>query len=122
MDYELANQLKEAGFPFLGESLELGDEVAFGLPALKGKLLSIEHGTAKVRVGGLGVHQVPDYTLHNWRVPTLEELIEACRPRFFSLVDNVRNWRAQSQNAEFNTEGSTPEEAVAQLWLALNKK
>ena len=56
-------------------------------------------------------------------VPTLEELIEACGSRFRTLnkAESADGWYA------FNVEthswfGSTPTEAVALLWLALNSQ
>lgn len=59
--------------------------------------------------------------------PTLEELIEACGDQFYSLVFALDNdWRAFSEKDQWNTvataDGKTPTEAVARLWLALNKK
>jgi hypothetical protein len=67
----------------------------------------------------------PDVSFY---VPTLSELIEACGEMFGSLVKSTHfgatMWLAHSRNARpAKTEGgSTPEEAVARLWLALNKK
>lgn len=59
-------------------------------------------------------------------VPTLSELIEACGDGFDWLV----RYPARPDRALYYlavggktcNEGSTPEEAVASLWLALNKK
>lgn len=58
--------------------------------------------------------------------PTLSELIEACGISFFDLrryVDkNSLVWAASGIKSWGNYEiGSTPEEAVANLWLELNK-
>lgn len=65
-------------------------------------------------------------------VPTLSELIDACGPDFVALVRwEVNLWTASNcerdtpmvhRGMEIKTEGSTPEEAVANLWLELNKK
>ena len=60
-------------------------------------------------------------------LPTLSELIEACGNRFFALyapgkLDAIQEWQAQ-EDSEFApriTGGTTPEEAVARLWIALN--
>ena len=59
--------------------------------------------------------------------PTLSELIEACGEKIwkleFSSTESI--WRAFSQNSRLligSCKGSTPEEAVANLWLELNKK
>ncbi len=49
--------------------------------------------------------------------PTLTELIEACKDRFNSLYINHErnNWTATCNNFAFTA--STPEEAVAKLWI-----
>jgi hypothetical protein len=62
-------------------------------------------------------------------VPTLSELIDACADNFEQLEKVVNDlgafeaghkWQAVAQ---FNhTCGATPEEAVARLWLTLNRK
>jgi hypothetical protein len=98
MDYELAKQLKEAGFP--------QREVRF-------------KGTEAIR-DMLG----PDE-------PTLDELIEACgkelkgKENFRFTLRYETTWVASYtwyEEDELSCEGSTPEEAVTKLWLALNKK
>jgi hypothetical protein len=88
MNYELAKQLKEAGFP--------------ETDCLCGS----------------------DYGDH----PSLSELIEACGDNHFELerdwFNGTDKWRALYW-FEGNVKsgfGSTPEEAVAKLWIALNKK
>lgn len=67
--------------------------------------------------------------------PTLTELIEACGEQFASLEKGLTTkeqlWLATGgkyhgeddgpYRYEFELFGSTPEEAVARLWLALNK-
>lgn len=53
--------------------------------------------------------------------PTLEELIEACaKPITIYIEDN--NCDAEQAGSEICGHGSSPTEAVARLWLALNKK
>jgi hypothetical protein len=55
-------------------------------------------------------------------VPTLEELIEACGDKFFRLVrKHDGTFLAESVDYDIG-DGTTPAEAVARLWLALNKK
>lgn len=66
----------------------------------------------------------------NW-VPTLSELIEVCvemdHEKTFNL-ENIKDnalWWAEMRHFGIiiaQTKGSDPEEAVAKLWLALNKK
>ena len=55
-------------------------------------------------------------------LPTLSELIEACGDDFKKLIKDSSPWRADGWNGKeiFEGHGSTPEEAVANLWLALN--
>lgn len=94
--YELAKELKDAGFP---------------QPLLSP---TIPTNMALVRP----VHY-----------PTLSELIEACGQKFsylkrFDPMDKGKyHWEAYSTlNTSLIGGGSTPEEALANLWLALNKK
>jgi hypothetical protein len=100
MDYELAKELKGAGFP-------------------QHHLEGVTATTTETERG-----EEPCYK------PTLEELIEACGAGFANLEredegpeDGGVQWIAFKANTigEGGT-GSTPTEAVAKLWLALNKK
>lgn len=107
MNYELAKELKDAGFwkseyvnnwldTFHKEGrIEMWEEVATSLDFL----------------------------------PTLSELIEACGDRSYTLVkmiiDGEEVYSFCESGGGFGCDygkGSTPEEAVAQLWLAINKK
>jgi hypothetical protein len=99
MTYELAKQLKDAGFPNMQW---MGYLTSIGIESFE----KDKHG------------------------PTLSELIEACGTGFGNLIlGQNRNlpplWKATAAGAvneeRFNL-GSTPEEAVAKLWLALNRK
>ena len=93
MDYELAKKLKDSGFPNYEEDW---------------------------------VDEVGHVVLH----PTLSELIEACGDNFLSLdssriKDKTDKWTASGADIkDFFREGvgSTPEESVANLWLALQGK
>lgn len=58
--------------------------------------------------------------VNNKRFPTLSELIEACGDKFNTLERIRTSWTAQGGGEEGY--GGTPEEAVSNLWLALNKK
>jgi len=97
VDYELAKKLKDAGYKF---------------PA--------NDGCANCW-GDLG--QGCSEECGKEHCPTLSELIEACGDGFGKLEKHRPNigWGAYADNGidEF---GLTPEEAVARLWLALNKK
>jgi len=100
MTYELCKQLKEAGFP-KHKCPDIGmDEIVCGMCG-----------------GGIN--------------PTLSELIEACGERFWKLEKRLTCWRAMSMMLSDKKDGNdgligceefSPEEAVAKLWLELNKK
>jgi hypothetical protein len=120
MPYELAQQLKDAGFP-----QEAGKDFGsyYALPPANspapgwGKMglsvLFTEERRAEYEKETPGVLA---------KVPMLETLIEACG-KFFRLdqLVNSGTWLAFSKY-DHAEEGSTPTEAVARLWLALNKK
>jgi hypothetical protein len=113
MNYELAKQLKEAGFP---QNLDGNRNIA--------------GGPMMFEVG------LPDK--ERCYVPTLSELIEACgiqfdklyyRPIGSNLEDGKGAWFARKMYPldyrplkMLDQRGSTPDEAVARLWLALNQK
>jgi hypothetical protein len=80
MNYELAKELKDAGFP----------------------VVTYED---------------------TFNYPTLEELIEACTKNMphFRLVLKAQTWVADFDD-DFKREGTSPTEAVARLWLTLNRK
>lgn len=93
MDYELAKQLEDAGYDYPWV------EKASFLDGQK--------------------------TIYYY-YPTLSELIEACGE--VTLCGYKNSWEAYSTSAPHidssykSSTGKTPEEAVARLWLALNKK
>jgi hypothetical protein len=104
MKYELAKQLKEAGFP-----------------------QSRKYGYETMMPEGFDSHGVKaiDFEAAKVNVPTLSELIEACGESFRDLScyhgapDD--QWEARGLTEE-QERGSSPEVAVANLWLALNSK
>lgn len=100
MHYELAKALEDAGFPAGGK-------------------------------GSYVTHPDKIVVRREDRVycPTLSELIEACGEKFDSLIYYPHKigekWKADAQldvGHGYSCDGSTPEIAVARLWLALNKK
>ena len=98
MTYELAKELKDAGFPQGGKG-----SCCYPKDAL--------------------VVRLPDRAY----MPLLSELIDACGDGFSSLqriqwetADVV--WYAYDVSTKDSGKSSTPEEAVGRLWLALNKK
>lgn len=102
MNYELTLKLKETGFPL--KKCSVGPDCA--------QWLYFKNKEA--------IH-----------TPTLSELIEACGDEFHCLIhatnmgvdSNHSFWSAGIDNVVLNwSNGATPEEAVANLWLALNEK
>lgn len=118
MNYELAKELKDAEFPQYGDGY-----------------FAREHGDAQLRSMGRAYvsSDCPNalQTALNTSeevvfFPTLSELIEACGERFGSVGKNSLDvndyvWEAWDNDCYVDF-GDTPEEAVARLWLALNKK
>lgn len=105
MNYELVLELKKAGFPQEGN----GESTINPYCPNAGK-----------------PHEDDDCVIY---CPTLSELIEACGEPFLLLKQNIseptfKRWEAGSYwNKKTNQcFAITPEEAVARLWLALNKK
>lgn len=127
LTYELAKKLKEAGFP----QKKIG-YVWFFRKAVNNYFIQREAGWLKVYTKNA------DNLKNEWYfVPTLEELIEACGDRFEYLyradedMKEVGIYWICGQNPsgegdEFKMnpsgQGKTPSEAVANLWLQLNKK
>ncbi len=104
MNYELAKQLKDAEYPqLLGNYLKEDDSV---------QIYKDEHNLYPSR--GSLVYS-----------PTLSELIEACGEGWFSLRKEGEVWRAEHPHKTLRLiiigEDFTPEEAVARLWLELQK-
>lgn len=96
MTYELAKELKDAGFP--------------------------QHPYNAMCFCGAKTVDDPHH-------PTLSELIEACGEGFSRLLNHKKyGWVAYptiewtGEHATHVSYEKTPEEAVARLWLALNKK
>lgn len=108
MNYSLAKQLKDSGFP-QGNALKK----AYLIP--DGKESSMDSvGAYLSGEESIGVYE-----------PTLEELIEACEQLTFTfgLEKHTNDWRAgtlETGGVKEMSVGSTPTEAVARLWLALN--
>ena len=113
MTYELAKELKDAGLTqnFNGHSYFCSK-------------------TKSIRSTNPDRLYLPD----DIAIPTLSELIKACGRKFFGLrhAQLQKGWYADARKiyspayrgkkivtTQF---GKTPEEAVARLWLALNKK
>lgn len=99
-EYELAKELKDAGFP---QEFKLGSWVC-------------EHGDDSYEKKCQCYGDLLFYS------PTLSELIEACgiTIKLWCLKDGRGGVQLEGQSLEDVVYYSTPEEAVARLWLALN--
>ena len=123
MTYELALALKNAGFPQQGDYCYVAVDTK-GDWTYEKRYIGNIHSALLRRVN------IAAYT------PTLEELISACgreqtfseETHYFSLETDSENWWAgyvdnvKSELFAVRQKGSTPTIAVANLWLALNKK
>lgn len=136
MNYELAKQLKEAGFSQIGK----GDMWLLDDPSLfedkRNQTVSVLTRDDYIRNTSIERNKYGE----DLYIPTLEELIEECGDMFLSLrqdfmFDNINSfqWYADSRCFECKCdseecggtnwrigEGKTPIEAVAKLWLELN--
>lgn len=118
MKYELAKELKDAGFPQETEKRYEKDSWTWGYKHEGWRIWSCEDRSQ----GEIGP-----------AAPTLPELIGACSEsfrvleRFPLLGDTEKEWFAYGvlertvTQTEVGMGGRTPEIAVARLWLALNK-
>ncbi len=120
MTYDLVIDLKNAGYPQMWKDIVSG-----------GKIYAIKKGS-----GGIFLLSTNDISLYNdyekegiVYIPSLSELIEACGRRFACLtLSNDGTFTAMDYDTfgrsshSIQGSGSTPEEAVANLWLELNKK
>lgn len=111
IDYKLAKELREAGFPQGWRE---------GMSYYDRNCVYVASGCSEYN------HDLDV----GWKIPTLEELIKACGERFYNLIQSDDVWIAASVEEEEKDKwifsgsetGKTPIEAVARLWLALNKK
>ena len=112
MTYQLAKQLKDAGYPQDGGCGVYLDET-------------------KEQFFGRAYQQIPEpFTV----IPTLSELIDACGDRFGVLIRYTNAWKVYDVKADIAVmngdpetqgiavTGETPEEAVAKLYLKLHEK
>lgn len=111
MNYRLAKQLKEAGFP--------------QKPPFELWCITCE----KWRDIGCLQSDLASFDKHEReavKIPTLSELIEACGEDFYALFHDQMKWEAWKNKIDGSlhraSEADTPEEAVALLWLEINKE
>lgn len=117
MNYELAKKLKDAGFPQrVTYSTEYTGAKAY---TSDGELIEFDDGFWR---NGSPIYYVP----------TLSELIDVCGEDFRMLLLHTQYKKKLSEPWETipnkkrrpeikGCKGKTPEEAVANLWLVLNK-
>ena len=123
MDYKLAKELKDAGFP--QEPNGQVDEV-FGDTRHSEYILWKEDACSPTVIAGTddyknGIRRGDNLV----KRPTLSELIEACGDEFKKMWRHSDgSWSAfsgtRSQKNILKSSGATPEIAVAKLWLALH--
>ena len=98
MTYEIAKKLKDAGFP-------IKTIPAYDNAGKNAKLVDAEF---------------------EFLAPTLSKLIEACNGKLTELKYDDTGFKLILRWAAFSDkergDGNSPEEAVANLWLELNKK
>lgn len=114
MTYKLAKELKDAGFPqsLCSRWMTVDNSYSGALPE-------------NIKNGDIITFQPKDGAVAN---PSLSELIEACGDKFMDLrykqLGDNPPWYCCGNNlgGTHCLAGRTPSEAVARLWLALNKK
>lgn len=107
MNYELAKKLKDAGFP----RPQGGSDWCY--EAYKGRI-TLENQYDDSHCGEILCD-----------APSLSELINACGDDLYAIYNHRKEWQAHSNSDQWDTlisHGSTPEVAVARLYLELNKK
>jgi hypothetical protein len=115
MNYDLAKQLKEAGFYQNGDGKTLMRENADGSEGvydeMNDRTMFLEYFNPDY------VAQHPEWVVY---YPLLSELIEACGEHFDCLYNRGQDWGASHfANGRNQAIGKTPEDAVARLYLAL---
>lgn len=122
MNYELARGLKDAGFP-QKEYGSYGDGERYQFRETDDPFVP-NNRTMWVRY--YNDDFIQEHLSEIVYFPTLSELIEACEEEFYSVNQNATNdgkgWSAESWGSADVETGNSPSEAVARLWLALNRK
>ena len=128
MNYELAKQLKDAGFPqpeltdasFNREYNEKRFLLRQNCDSRDGEYDNFNDRTMWVQYFSKNyVNEMREFVVY---IPTLLELIEACGHGLWSLVNATEIWVAKNDELKLAIDGKTPEESVARLWLKLNEK
>jgi hypothetical protein len=111
MHHGLAKELQNAGFP---------------------NIQDVQHRQGREFLtpdGGVSVYSLGQIApTDDWFIPTLEELIEACGKGTVHFLKHTHSdgtldeCQAWVRDGTMKGVGTTPTEAAARLWLALNKK
>ncbi len=130
INYKLARKLKDSGFEQLNHMIEweLDKQVLHGVgyhltadePNIvtdNGVLINKARYTSIFRKDWVLSKEGLYATVY---IPTLHELIKMCGDEFMSLEYGRSGWFAVALPTNMIS-GKTPEEAVANLWLELNK-
>lgn len=120
--FELAKQLKDAGFPQEYRKTPIAMDWVYDST---GDLIMIhDDNDTGWWLGQDYVVRFNKELLQKEYIkdPTLSELIEACGDKFNRLEKGIGGWIVIGADGDKRTDGSTPEIAVLKLWLALNKK
>jgi len=104
MNYELAKELKDAGFP-----------------------QPIEAGGSFINDREQIVERVNIWSMPSAYIPTLSELLEALGDNFIQMGHHKGTWMTNYHKPDGDRElhciyESTPERAISRLWLIFNKK
>lgn len=120
MTYERAKKLKEEGFPqHLRQYPRYYEDNELNMPTVRRQLM----------VENPAIELSDEYTQNaTVYIPTLSELIAACGDEFGTLgrAKNTQgeiSWGATMRSKQYESMywGNSPQEAVANLWLALQK-
>lgn len=118
MPYELAKELKDAGFPQRFVMGNFYTEADLSYPEAQKEWVRFFFDERK-----RGTPETELELVKLISIPTLEELIEACKDHIESLETDGSKWFAfadMETDEDKHGKGSSPTEAVAHLWLALN--
>jgi hypothetical protein len=116
MTRDLARQLKNAGFPI--GAYRVGH--VFYPPRQGGEWSErSRHYGVTITPNDLDAH-IQDIR-DGYYCPDVADLIDACGERFARLWVSTSTWTAESKDPPHSALGDSAEEAMAKLWLALNK-
>lgn len=127
MNYELAKQLKDAGFP------QNPNGMGYSGFEPRGEICDLPEDEHNKKCNDWDCKNTYNPDVYP---PLLSEIIEACGDNFEELIkgdmgsearwyvigNNFGKFQGNKNTSEIDVNGSTPEEAVAKLWLELNKK